>query len=431
MDPVSKEAAGASLSLLSRIINYLLVPKTRTIASTVAPLRVTPHYLVEQSVRDYENFKEVTKFASNVFTAHYLMMLSALQTSINGVRVIDELNKLNPKMVQGLGVSQHKECFDLAIEAFATEATGAGASTHNALREQREAEKHEMAKARDAREQERQDREEQRRIDKEARDQARQDREEARRDAKEERDIADKEKQERERIIKEERELAEKAEKDQRRGTSGKQVTDFDASYGRVLEVDMKIAGDAQKAYVMIGLLPSVLQDRDIFDIMKVTKKDRGFLASWGEWRSGGKTFWEFLSGSDVNREFRNIAKRDRSGYLQAVLNQYLNNRMTLQDSFANDSSVLVISKDTVRRMKAVLGIDITASAKRDDLLSSLFALMVIVVDTDTDDIDFYLSGFPRAVSLNIREIKGKNKGDGVDVMSIMGALQKGSVPRF
>lgn len=401
MDPVSTTVATqAATSLLSRVINYLLHPKTQTITNVTAPLRVTPFYLMEDSIRDYEHSREVTKFASNIFTAHYLMMISALQTSINGVRVVDELNKLNPNMGINQGKMMRKETLMLAEEAFSQEATDTMIGKY--LRRKRE-------------------------VDEERRKQERHEMEleRAAREAK------IKERAEQDRIAREEQDKLEKERAKKSKSVAARQVSDFDQSYGRVLEVDMKIGGDAQKAYVMIGLLPIVIDNDDVFDMLSLTKKDKGFFARFMEWRSGGTSFWEFLSGSDVNREFRNIAKRDKSGYLQAVLSQYLSNRAAMKDSFANDSSILVISKDTVRRLKALLGIDISSPAKRDELLSSLFAMMVIVVDTDTDDIDFYLSGFPKAVSLSIREIKGKNKGDGVDVMSIMSALQKGSVPRF
>lgn len=159
-------------------------------------------------------------------------------------------------------------------------------------------------------------------------------------------------------------------------------------------------------------------------------------------WRTGEISFWrDLVAMSDVVERRERLRRMDPTGIIDDVLSKQQTARKRVFDNLnvhkaerarniAN--SVLIFSRETVQRAKAMTGIDITNPAARDKYFATAFAMMIVVVDTVYNQVTFYYNGIDDAATFSFDQMSvGSKGGGGLDLVSVMNALNQGRGPRF
>lgn len=211
---------------------------------------------------------------------------------------------------------------------------------------------------------------------------------------------------------------------------------------GKLLNVPITVPGkDGEAATtvnipISVRLAPALLNDESLSHIFTHRKSDTGFIERLHSWRAGRLSLIkDVIFCQDLIREYRRAAIKDRTGTLNEIVRRVNNNRtmglLSKNPSLATVSNVYILSKATASMIEAKTGHRFSDPRGREKLLADTYAMMVAIVDTESDWVTYYFDGIAYPASLSLRSLKSSNKNKGPDIGDIMRSLLDGRAPSF
>ncbi len=158
----------------------------------------------------------------------------------------------------------------------------------------------------------------------------------------------------------------------------------------------------------------------------------------WKQVKAGEiSLFRDFILSRDLVSKYAKAMREDKTNALKDMIagkNRSRSKQLKdlLQKNKSNNvaSSVLVFEKDTFDRAAHDASLDFSIYADRQKFFDAALAMLVVVVDTDYDQVDIYYNGLKQVMSLPFSTITKAGGGSGIDLKSFMSELAKGT-PKF
>lgn len=204
-------------------------------------------------------------------------------------------------------------------------------------------------------------------------------------------------------------------------------------SVGMLLEVNVESEGTQATIPVSVRLMVSSIANDTLRHILSYAEKDNGVKERFHGWRSGRLTFWkDMMFCQDLIDEHRRARLKDRSGVYDAVLKRSRNNRisglLSGRPSVATASNIVVMTKQTAAQLEADVGAKLSDFHTRERIFENTYVMLMVVVDTEWEQITIYHRTMALPTQLTVKEIKSVNR-KGVDVAEVLRAYQLGNAP--
>jgi hypothetical protein len=211
---------------------------------------------------------------------------------------------------------------------------------------------------------------------------------------------------------------------------------------GKLLNVPITIPADAGRPAqtfnipVNVRLSPTIMNTESLGYLFTHRKSDESFVERIHSWREGRiSLIKDVIFAQDLIREYRRAAMKDKSGVLNEIVRRVNNNRffglLTKNPSLATVSNLYVLSKSTAQGIEAKIGCRFNDPNGRAKILKDTYAMVVAVVDTESEWITYYFDGIAQPLSISVRALKSSNKDKGPDIGDIMRSLLDGRAPSF
>lgn len=203
---------------------------------------------------------------------------------------------------------------------------------------------------------------------------------------------------------------------------------------GKILEVSLTNRGETISIPVTLTLSVGTTDSESLIHILGIWKREYKFKERWHGMRSGELKFWrEFVFMRDIIENQRKALIRDKSGYLSSMLAQSTKNTAAAaisgSASVATASSTIMVSAETARQIELECGFKFDDYGSRQRVFESTFAMLLFVVDTEWEMVKIYHRGIEHPTRLTIKELKSSGKGNGPDIAEILKAYQLGRAP--
>lgn len=208
---------------------------------------------------------------------------------------------------------------------------------------------------------------------------------------------------------------------------------------GKILNIDF--AGpNGTKASVStwLQLIPLLIPENvmDQFVSLNFKSLDR----RWIQLTTGEISFLkDFIAYADQRKALRKALKDDKSGALQSMLDaknrsvakagmKFSGMRPT-QQNIAN--SILVYDKPSFDRICKKYNCKFNMPNHRAKFFDGTMAMMVIVVDSMTGFVTFYMNGLDAVAEYSTAQLKSRASSDKFSIMDIMQAMSRNAAPKF
>ena len=203
---------------------------------------------------------------------------------------------------------------------------------------------------------------------------------------------------------------------------------------GKILEVSLTNRGETISIPVTLTLSVGTTDSESLIHILGIWKREYKFKERWHGMRSGELKFWrEFVFMRDIIEKQRKALIRDKSGYLSSMMAQSTKNAAAAaisgSASVATASSTIMVSAETARQVELECGFKFDDYGSRQRVFESTFAMLLFVVDTEWEMVKIYHRGIEHPTRLTIKELKSAGKGNGPDIAEILKAYQLGRAP--
>ena len=206
-------------------------------------------------------------------------------------------------------------------------------------------------------------------------------------------------------------------------------------STGKVLSVNIESNGCRGSIPVTVRLMANVLDVNTITAIMGISAKDRTLKERWYQLMGGEITASDFIFAGDLIDEYKTTAMKDKTGLYAALVNRDHDNAISAalsgKFSLGTATGLIVIHKNTAREFENKYFGKLSNPEFRNRVFSGSYAMIMAIVDTETDVVTFYTRHIETGSRATLREIKGQNKNGGPDIMEALKQMQLGLPPKF
>lgn len=185
---------------------------------------------------------------------------------------------------------------------------------------------------------------------------------------------------------------------------------------------------------VLVVVTPAFMDAPSISHIMEEGSPTRTTKHRWYMMRSGQISFWaDFLGQRDLAQKYRHTLANDKNNVYLDIKERRHKNRMAAvvsnRLSLAEAANIWIITKETERKVNRDISGRISDYATRERIFGETFMMMIMIVDTQFEEITIYYQGIKEATETRIRDLKRSEKGNGADIGELMEAFLKSNVP--
>lgn len=186
---------------------------------------------------------------------------------------------------------------------------------------------------------------------------------------------------------------------------------------------------------IAFRLIPKFISSAQINRILGYGTDDTGFVARWNRMRDGGiSTFVDFIMAQDLIDEARHALIKDDSRVLQTILNRVTTSKkigmLTNNPSLANISNIFVITETEKMSLEAQFGNKMETASMRNKLFDNVYASLVVVVDRNWNNVQFWHRGYDQPSTVSFKELK-LSGAKGADIMEQLKSFNMGIAPNF
>jgi len=205
--------------------------------------------------------------------------------------------------------------------------------------------------------------------------------------------------------------------------------TDSDKSKVENVPITLKIP-------VNVRLAPVVVPDFTIDHILTIKKADNTFVERYHSWRSGRISFIkDLIFCQDMIDAHKKALMNDETGTYAEIMRRVSNSMkkgvLTQNPSLSSASNIFIISDDIARNIEVKLGGKLSNARIRQKAFENTYAMIIAVVDRRFERVIFYYRGIETATNVSLREIKASNKSKGPDILDVFKALNSGNAASF
>lgn len=393
--------------------------------------RVEPLVLFDESLRLQPYIPDVFQSLVNIFSGYYLQAV-AITCNVGNVEVKKLLGKLNPnrqidnsekaalasdfvEIVKGKMPS--KESFDNKLTQRYLEGICSHISKEEITDEEEEAEKR-ADWIRKSQRSQRETKEEKRRKKKHKWDK----KEEKRRSQRELR----------------EQEIHNRTSIGIGRNSIDELNTNVNLSAGKTISVEIENNGSRATIPVNVRLIVKEVNPNALVNFLTVIKSDRSVIARFKKWRSGEIEFFkDLVLCQDIIDEEKNAHFTDKEGIFRNLRARNRGKSSKLIDlamgdvNVATASSIIVMSKETAKKVEVELGGKLDNYRARENLFKLTFTMIMVVIDTQWDKVVIYHRSIDEPSILSVKDFKTRGRDTGPDINEILMAYRAGSAPTF
>lgn len=221
-------------------------------------------------------------------------------------------------------------------------------------------------------------------------------------------------------------------------------VDDIRSWYGqRALEITVNVNGsnteESKSLIIPITVRAQVWEVSvdDIINYMEPTNSiDKGFMARWREWRSGGISLVDLLFARDLVAEYRKNKIKD-SEDIMAVVNKRKVTALVKKAShgykgFEGLYSMILMSDDDMVRFNSFVKGDITKPKFKETLLDAASAMLYCSLNDDYERAAFYITDTQLETVIPFNKLEktaGKNSNN--DMVELVKAILSGRPMTF
>lgn len=178
---------------------------------------------------------------------------------------------------------------------------------------------------------------------------------------------------------------------------------------------------------MIIRAIVSYVNPGSLERAVKATNKaDKSFFANWHAYRAGEKSLSDLIFGTSLIKEEKRARLEDeRDGILSSIAARENDaNAKALTTGavgFGKYYMMLIIDKDTKVRLENAIKAKISSNSGKEQLLESLKAMSVTVVDTDYEMVITYFNDLPGSSEYTFKALERRDKNnDLTDIMKIL-----------
>lgn len=203
---------------------------------------------------------------------------------------------------------------------------------------------------------------------------------------------------------------------------------------GRIFEVTADYGAGSVTIQVLVSLNTLLSSPANMIDIYSTGGELRTAKERWHGWRSGQLRFVEdIIFCQDLIENHKRTAVKDNTGVYLLNRERDTKNRvsalLTGKASIGTASGIAVFSATTMKKLEASVGGKMDDFATREKVFKRTFTMVMLVVDTDFDQVTVYHRGVSKATNMPVSEYaRSKSKG-GSDVADIVKLFLSGTAP--
>lgn len=203
---------------------------------------------------------------------------------------------------------------------------------------------------------------------------------------------------------------------------------------GRLLEVNLESDGNKACIPVSVRLIAHNTGRETLQHILSYSEKDNSVKERYHAWRSGQLTFIrDLILCQDLIDARRQTLIGDKSGVFKSIIDRSNGNKISAllsgQPSVATASNIVVMTKDTAAQLEAAVGGQLKSFAMRERMFKKSYVMLMVVIDTDFEQVVIYHRSIDTPTHLSVRELKVANSKNGIDVGEVLRAYQLGASP--
>lgn len=215
------------------------------------------------------------------------------------------------------------------------------------------------------------------------------------------------------------------------------QIRDAESlAVGKMLEVTITAEDKSIKVPIMVrlnpvGITPDVVTTVFALDSRQNTVKER-----YHRWKSGELEFLnDIVFCNDLIDAHRSALRKDKSGFYRSVLAARRNNRfasiLSGTPSINAASNIAILSSSTAQKLEVAVGGPLKDADTRQRIFSTTSLMMMVVCDTEWEQMVIYHRGIETPTELNFRDSKALSKNAGPDINEILKAYSSQRAPTF
>lgn len=205
---------------------------------------------------------------------------------------------------------------------------------------------------------------------------------------------------------------------------------------GKLLKVTIKENGHEADIDISVRLRVKATGSDAIAKLMAGKAKDTSSRMRYIQWDTKELSLWrDIVLCSDLIDAEKKAMIQDKDGTVATLANRRTKNRIagifSGEPSVNNASAMVVISDQTRRQIEKDMGGKLKRFKDRERMFSNTLTMILMVVDTEWEQITIFHRGIEEPTQLAVKELKSLNKGTGPDVGEILKAYQLGNSPQF
>lgn len=185
---------------------------------------------------------------------------------------------------------------------------------------------------------------------------------------------------------------------------------------------------------ISLRLMPTIVPTQVLTQVLSHDHGELSWSERWHGVRSGRLQFIrDFLLCTDLIDAYREGRMKDTDGAFKKVISRRRESQLKAvlngRPSLAAASNMVILSGNTATAIENQLAGSFKSAGFRAKLFEPTSLMVIAVYDANWDRVNFYYRGLADFSSLNLRDLKAGNKGNGPDMMDIMKAYQMGNSP--
>lgn len=200
---------------------------------------------------------------------------------------------------------------------------------------------------------------------------------------------------------------------------------------GKLIEVKME--RDGMSATIPVSFRQRVLGiDSDLLvDLYSLSSADVSLRGRWRMFRAGEINFSEFATGNDRIQEYYANALKDKTGYYRSLGARQVKHKISGiagQQSLGMVTSSVIMHEQTASELETRIGGPLDDFRIRQRIFEGNLLMLMMVIDPTWETVTIYHRGIPDATELNYKAIKDGGKADD-KIVDILRAFQLGQAP--
>lgn len=205
---------------------------------------------------------------------------------------------------------------------------------------------------------------------------------------------------------------------------------------GMLLEVNFNVDGVTMTVPINVRLLTSAIKPDSLNHILSYAQQDKSVKERLYGWLAGDKDTWgDMILCNDLVDAHRKALMDDKSGVYREILRRRNGNRISAilsgNPSISTASNIVVMTAETAAELQSTLGGKLDKFSVRDAIFKNTYLMLMVVVDSRYEQVTIYHRGIHLPTNLSVKEMKNATKGSGPDVSEILKAYQLGNAPTF